>query len=399
MIVLQKGHSSRKYGGTHGVCILVKQSLPCNICVLPKMTSNDVLWVKISSTVLGSECVIGSIYIPGELYPFADANAFDYLGEDLMLLKRKEYNNICFIGDFNSRTRTLEESVEIEEVINRTNHLPCTNTVVDQTYRDETGFVKRVNKDANTNNYGHKLVELCQAADMRLINGRIGKGKDVGALTCHKGSGSTIDYLIVSASFVPLVYNFRVDTQDKYLSDEHCPLVTELRSQQEEMQMEIYKQARTNLNEGTPLNVMSFIWNGDLAGRFRIGMETQYVDVLIGKLDDFKLSPNKAKMDELCNDLRNMYIDMAKSVGIYKTKNRKGRNYDVGCKPWFDKEFEEKRKIYVNIKNRYRRLRERDGNMDADEFRKECTKYKNFIRAKARKYHAKLNENLRSCQR
>lgn len=47
---------------------------------------------------------------------------------------------------------------------------------------------------------------------------------------------------------------------------------------------------------------MSFTWDGDLADKFRVGMETQDVDVLIGKLDDFKLSPNKTKMDELSND-------------------------------------------------------------------------------------------------
>lgn len=76
----QKNVTKAKYGGAHGICVQVKNTLACLASVLPSMNSNHVLWIKISDRLLGFGCVAGAVYMLGESSPYFDDNAFDTIG-------------------------------------------------------------------------------------------------------------------------------------------------------------------------------------------------------------------------------------------------------------------------------------------------------------------------------
>lgn len=119
-------------------------------------------------------------------------------------------------------------------------------------------LTKRSNQEAQTNNNGHKLIELCQAADLKTVNGSIGDDKDVGALTCHKGNGSTIDYFLISEVLMAFVHNF-IDVQDKHLSDVHCPIIANIKSANVYHRKDVHiLQNQTNDEQAGLLNTTSF---------------------------------------------------------------------------------------------------------------------------------------------
>lgn len=82
--------------------------------------------------------------------------------------------------------------------------------------------VKRYNRDKSTNNNGYSMIEMCKSLDMYIVNGRIGKDREIGCLTFNETS--TIDYAVVSPELFPKVNNFEVDVVDKFLSDKHSPI-------------------------------------------------------------------------------------------------------------------------------------------------------------------------------
>jgi hypothetical protein len=65
---------------------------------------------------------------------------------------------------------------------------------------------KRVSLDKFVNNYGNRLLMLCQNLNLLIANGRLGKDKNVGALTCKESS--LVDYCILTPELFSYVVNF-----------------------------------------------------------------------------------------------------------------------------------------------------------------------------------------------
>ena len=84
---------------------------------------------------------------------------------------------------------------------------------------------ERMNSDRQLNNNGRRLLELCKATDLKIVNGRLGKDKNVGNFTCFNNFGkSVVDYVIVSPSLFPRISDFQIDVFCKCLSDTHSPI-------------------------------------------------------------------------------------------------------------------------------------------------------------------------------
>ena len=81
----------------------------------------------------------------------------------------------------------------------------------------------RSSRDTNVNEYGKMLHDLCQAARLRLVNGRTGCDKGTGNFTCHTPRGSsTVDYVITSIPVRKYLNDFRVGEMSA--NSDHCPL-------------------------------------------------------------------------------------------------------------------------------------------------------------------------------
>merc|ERR1711872_195169 len=110
---------------------------------------------------------------------------------------------ICLIGDMNSRTGTLEDTLDFErEVINDSETNDFAGDLFDMNFFDENSMInkKRVNSD-------------------NIVNGRTGSDRDIGDVTFQGHNGnSTIDYCITSPDIIPHNHDFQVDLPDKNLS-------------------------------------------------------------------------------------------------------------------------------------------------------------------------------------
>ena len=65
--VMQKKEQKFKYGGVHGLCILVKSNIFPLTTKIDDTSSDSVLWIKIDKSVTGFEFILAAVYIPGKV--------------------------------------------------------------------------------------------------------------------------------------------------------------------------------------------------------------------------------------------------------------------------------------------------------------------------------------------
>ena len=142
---------------------------------------------------------------------------FTDLALDICDIKSKYDLPIMLIGDFNSRTGTMNDILLAEnadEVLDSSNFnhpdiiniLKCLDLPVN-----------RSNKDTKTNNNGKKLIEMCKCHEMCIVNGGLGSDKNIGNTTCN--NVSTIDYVICTPDLLPKFTDFTVHNFCPLLSD------------------------------------------------------------------------------------------------------------------------------------------------------------------------------------
>ena len=139
----------------------------------------------------------------------------------------KDYK-ICLLGDFNARTGVKDDFINVNDYV-------CNAVQLDNVTKQEYDLVnldllgidcKRYNLDKSVNNYGNRLLQLCQNLNLLIANGRLGKDRDIGSLTCKESS--TVDYCILSPVLSSCVANFEICSFDCLISDVHNALHLEL---------------------------------------------------------------------------------------------------------------------------------------------------------------------------
>ena len=154
---------------------------------------------------------------------------FDVLTDDILAMKNSFDLPLCLIGDLNSRTGNLDDSIIIEHsVINSCGIDDFAQELFGLDPNNINQFLaeERNNKDTTVNCNGELLIEFCKANNLRIVNGRCGNDKGRSDFTFNSQNGSsTIDYCIVSPNFCPHISNFEVDILDKGLSDFHSPII------------------------------------------------------------------------------------------------------------------------------------------------------------------------------
>jgi hypothetical protein len=185
-----------KFGGVHGLAILVKNSISDYVTVLEETTSNCVLWLHIKQEVCGREVIISGVYIPGECSYLYEASQFDDITDDIVSLQAKVDALIALLGDFNARTGLLDDFMEIEdkvELVCDVDEELCTKNDM----LESIGIVTDVfNEDKRVNNNGRNLIELCKCFDLKIVNGRFGGDKGVGQFTCLTPNVSLVMLLL-----------------------------------------------------------------------------------------------------------------------------------------------------------------------------------------------------------
>ena len=112
-------------------------------------------------------------------------------------------------GDFNARTGTLLDYINDDS----TSYIPLYS------------FDKFYPRHSQIKTYGKKLIGLCIASKLRIVNGRL---DSTGGFTCFTPRGnSVVDYLIVSESLFTIISHFEVGNPSMH--SDHCPLLVNLK--------------------------------------------------------------------------------------------------------------------------------------------------------------------------
>ena len=169
------------------------------------------MWFKLDKSIFGYEkdVLCGAVYIPPEGTKYSEIGLFDDLATDIISLNANNTSDIILIGDFTARTQTKPDFVSIDYDLLQDLNLEyaLSDSISEKEILLKLSIpLTRKNSDANSNNYGNKLVNFCKVSSLYIFNGRTGIDLFTGNLTASRNS--TVDYVIGSPSLLPA---FQVD--------------------------------------------------------------------------------------------------------------------------------------------------------------------------------------------
>ena len=147
-----------------GVVVFAKSSIYVNIEVL-KSSSENVLWF-ILKDVLYAPVLFGAMHIPSEnsIYMYCSIDFFDVIADDILKFVAEKNCKVCLLGDFNARSGTNDDFSNLDDyVCNTVQLVDVLKQAFDLVNLDILGInCKRVSLDKFVNNYGNRLLMLCQ---------------------------------------------------------------------------------------------------------------------------------------------------------------------------------------------------------------------------------------------
>ena len=280
----------------HGLSLLIKNGLFSFTKQLTG-TSSCVLWVLLGSSESNIHFIIGSVYIPGYNSKFSDENDFDKISEDVLSFGEKYNCPFILMGDFNSRTANLTDSLENNR---------------GQPYL-------RISQDTKIDTYGRALINMCNLLNLKIINGTFGSDHDTGKFTCHKKNRSNVnhsvvDYCLVSKCLLPCISNFFVDTFDRCMSDVHSPICLDIKN------VPIVNNAQHIPEEKCEKLPYRSCWKPESKEEYLNAFVENDIMQLSHNILSQQLSPNPTnyEIEKLVSDLTSVIVTPAKKVGLVK---------------------------------------------------------------------------------
>ena len=157
--------------------VFVKSSIFVIIEVL-KSSSENVLWF-ILKDVLYAPVLFSAMYIPPENNIYSSIDFCDVTEDDILKFVAEKTCKVCLLGDLNARSGTKDNFVNLDDYV-------CNTVQLDDVLKQEFDLVnldilgincKRVSLVKFVNNYGNRLLVLCQHLNLLIANGRLGKDK------------------------------------------------------------------------------------------------------------------------------------------------------------------------------------------------------------------------------
>jgi hypothetical protein len=266
----------------------------------------------------------GVIYIPPECTRYVNSECYNDLELDLSQVGGSN-KYICLLGDFNARIGTLKDYFNTDESVP-----DRVNSVFNDLFREESlekYNISRIRstKDATTNNFGYKFVEFCKCNNLSVLNGRFGKDKLIGALTCK--DSSIVDYAVVSSSMFDLLLDFEILEFCHLYSDVHCPLTFSLTRV-------LSNQKVINYQPDVVNDPHIKLWDRQKSDVFITNIDGHEIERLLEHVNN--LSDNTACTE---NNI-NMATDMIEKIIIEAAKASFGVTKqfktNVKSKPWFN---------------------------------------------------------------
>ena len=210
----KKKKATRNYAG---ISVLIKNNLTQFIKTV-KVTREDFIWVRISKNLTGfdRDTYCCCAYIPPRGSPYYKNNPeldlFDLLSDDISTFSR--LGHIMITGDLNSSIGLKPETLTLDDFNRHTDSPESMN---------EIWAPRRCSIDTKTTTWGNKLIDVCTAHNICLLNGRK-LGDFEGRCTYFGRTSSAIDVTIVDRDIFSHTLAFQVHPLTEF--SDHCPIET-----------------------------------------------------------------------------------------------------------------------------------------------------------------------------
>ena len=163
-------------------------------------------WFSCDEHILGSKTLFCSVYIECEGSKYFNRHAYDEIEEAMIMF---DFENVCIMGDFNSRTGGMSDLITNIESVDS----PFDFNIYD--------LPERISLDTHTNTMGYQFISFCKSCQLATANGRL-NGDNPGKLTCK--NASVVDYVLLSHSLFDHAIDFTVLDFNELFSDVHAPI-------------------------------------------------------------------------------------------------------------------------------------------------------------------------------
>lgn len=355
-----------------------------------------VQWVEIQSEILSTDknLLLGGIYIPPENTKYASNEAFTDIENEMLVLNSKTDCNVCLVGDFNAKTKLLNDVVIpedslfeiLDEIVDDDDLL---SYVYDYQVLVQNNIpLQRYSTDQSApNNFGYKLIEFCKRNNLYIGNGRLpGNDYQVGIKTCK--NVSLIDYVLLSSHCFELFSFFNVNDFDPLFSDVHNCITFCLNAS-----------VRTVTINPTPppYNSPTHVprWVSYKENRFieSINNDVTCLTELQTKLEEIRSQgQGEVSVDSLNEVVRQIAALFKKSAlssfGKPKRRSTEKENHKV----WFDKKCAESRAKFHKARNRYSFIKNRE---NREALKNASKQYKSQMNTSYKNYQHRFEQDLR----
>ena len=246
---------------------------------------------------------------------FDGISVFDVIQNDIVKYTTETRCKVCLVGDFNAHTGLKTDFTDINDYVLNSVQL---DDVINIVNLDTLGIdVTHHNLDLSLNNYGNRLLQMCQSLELLTANGRLGRDQGVGALTCK--NTTVVGYCILSPELFACVSEFEV--LDPIISDVHNTLHVEI----------LCKSTCIVKNDGIDLVEPSIhvkaVWDNNNCQSFNDFLNIENIARLNDKLDNIDIANvNKDSINSLIDDCNDIIIEAASASGMLKEQRVEKNN-------------------------------------------------------------------------
>ena len=302
--------------GSGGIAILLKPELKKGLKFFPSK-NNDYVWAKLDKNFFHTQndiylCVA---YVPPSNSTYTmrlEENILDRIETDVYKFKTK--GEVIIMGDLNGRTGVLPDFIENDS----DSHLPLS-----EDYNIDHNLKPRTSQDRHIDDRGKHILEICIAAQLRILNGRK-LGDTLGYFTSHNYNGSAVvDYVICSSALLNRIPYFKIHRFNGTISD-HCMVSFALNA----------KVPQTNIPEVKLFDLpRQFQWNENSPENFQAALQLPPITTAIQEIElEISKSPDPETITSAVEKLNATLVKAAE----LSLKRKQARKNQKQRKPWMN---------------------------------------------------------------
>ncbi|MES9903304.1 MAG: reverse transcriptase family protein, partial [Sedimenticola sp.] len=310
---------------------------------------------------LASECisekdlVIGAIYIPPLQSRFYQEDEFYSLENDIQA-KCNQFKYVMILGDVNGHTATSPDYIDFDDFQARLFDLDGSFTDdfnSSSNLLNENIPLTRASKDCTINSIGVKFLDICKSNNIYIVNGRVGKDRNVGEFTFR--NISVIDYAIATSNCFKFITDFEITDLDPLFSDGHSLLSVDVRWLTTNTFTKPVEHIQNTESLKRPPK-----WRNDLKEQYIHNLDTCKVHNIKQLIDELPVNISKHEINSIAYSISEMFNEAAHKTFPNTTFNRSNKNND---KNWFGhqtnkarRKYHAARKLYTKHKNNQYKL-------------------------------------------